>query len=136
LSLIGIKNAIFLRQEDGKFKNNKCLLNKIHEIVIELHPDVIYLPHKNEAHPDHKKTYRLVKKSTSNLSHEITLMAYEVWSPLNDFNVVKDITDVIDQKIVAIREHRSELECLRYDKAVKALNRFRGVMYCAPLLVF
>jgi hypothetical protein len=53
-------------------------------------------------------------------------MAYEVWSPLNDFNVVKDITDVIDQKIVAIREYRSELECLRYDKAVKALNRFRG----------
>ena len=57
-----------------------------------------------------------------------TILGYEVWTPLPRFQYVNDMTDVIETKLSALREHRSQLANVRYDEAVRSLNRFRGVM--------
>jgi hypothetical protein len=54
------------------------------------------------------------------------LRAYEVWSPLPQYDDVEDITPVMARKLKAVRCHRSQLGHFRYDAAIRGLNRYRG----------
>ncbi|HKS36978.1 MAG TPA: hypothetical protein VJW76_07305, partial [Verrucomicrobiae bacterium] len=52
--------------------------------------------------------------------------AYEVWTPLLDYDHVEDITAVMPRKLRALRAHRSQLKEFDYVRAVSGLNAFRG----------
>jgi LmbE family N-acetylglucosaminyl deacetylase len=55
-------------------------------------------------------------------------LAYEVWTPLSEFNYVEDISEFIDKKIAALKEHKSQIQQIRYDEAMEGLARYRGAM--------
>jgi LmbE family N-acetylglucosaminyl deacetylase len=57
-----------------------------------------------------------------------TALAYEVWTPLSDFEYVEDISEFIDKKVAALRKHESQIKNIRYDEAFEGLARFRGAM--------
>ena len=57
-----------------------------------------------------------------------SLLTYEVWTPLTDYNHVEDITPVMSRKVKAIRSYGSQLKAFRYDRAVRGLNQYRGVL--------
>jgi LmbE family N-acetylglucosaminyl deacetylase len=72
--------------------------------------------------------------STSNI------LAYEVWTPLQQPSYIEDITSFMNDKLTALRCHQSQLEMIQYDEAVEGLNRYRGVMsgqgqYCEAFQV-
>ena len=54
------------------------------------------------------------------------LRAYEVWTPLREFDQVEDISSVMARKLRALRAHRSQLKEFDYVRAVTGLNQFRG----------
>jgi hypothetical protein len=62
------------------------------------------------------------------LSPTPTLLAYEVWTPLQEYDRVEDITPTMRRKLHAVRCHRSQLAGFRYDRAVRGLNIYRGSM--------
>src|SRR5262249_36287393 len=49
-------------------------------------------------------------------------------SPMAEHDRVEDITPVMARKLGAIRCHRSQVEMVRYDLAIRGLNRYRGLM--------
>lgn len=94
-------------------------------------PELIYLPHPEEAHPDHQAALLLVRAGLASLAGRAAapeLRAYEVWSPLVRHDWVEDISAVMGRKLRAIRCYRSQLGTFRYDQAVRGLNRYRGVL--------
>jgi len=104
-----------------------------------MQPNVVYVPHRRDNHRDHRITHDLVVEACqwagSPRSQECgptlwcvdTIMCYEVSTPLQEVNYVEDITPFIDQKVKALSFHKSQLDNLAYDDAVRGLNRFRGV---------
>lgn len=131
---IGVKDLIFLRHPDGKLALSEEIVLEIEALMQHHKPDIIYVPHKNDAHQDHMTTFWIVEKALLNLAHlypEVRLpltLCYEVWTPLQKITHSIDISSVIELKLDALSEHKSQLADTNYVDAVKALNRYRGIM--------
>ena len=138
-SLLGIKDLIFLRNDDGYLQYDKNNLIKIVRLIREIKPNLVYIPHQGEAHQDHRMTHELlteaIRRAKGPWFQECggepwaveAVLCYEVWSPLQKISYVEDITNVVDLKMEAIRSHVSQIKEIAYDEAAKALNRYRGI---------
>jgi LmbE family N-acetylglucosaminyl deacetylase len=100
---------------------------KLAPVLQKLTPDLIYLPHANEWHPDHKATLPALRAALGK-GPVPQLRAYEVWTPLGEYQHVEDITSVMATKLRALRKHRSQVSQWDYVRAVRGLNEFRGAM--------
>jgi LmbE family N-acetylglucosaminyl deacetylase len=130
--VLDVEGVEFLRLPDlglgGAIEPGKRELGRILE---QQAPDLIYLPHPDEAHPDHQAALPLVCAALACLDGRPALPelgAYEVWSPMGRHDWVEDISGFMARKLRAIRCYRSQLRTFRYDQAVRGLNRHRGVL--------
>lgn len=138
--LLKVNETIFLRNPDGYLVYNRDNLVKIVSLLRTKKPDIIYLPHCLDGNEDHRVTHKLVldacRRSRGPWFQECqgspwevkTILAYEIWTPLQDVSYSEDITSYMEQKINALRLHASQLEDIQYDKAIRALNHYRGIM--------
>jgi LmbE family N-acetylglucosaminyl deacetylase len=126
--LLDVCGLHFLRLPDQAVaKNMERGVRRLRELFSSQPPDVVYAPHPAEAHRDHAPALPFVRGATANLSTPRVLL-YEVWTPLSNPTRFEDITEFMSPKMRALRCYRSQLELIRYDHAVRGLNRFRGVM--------
>lgn len=138
--ILGAQQTTFLRQPDGNVGYSIELVNHFIQLIRTEKPDVLYLPHSADGHKDHQQTFQIVMEAVGRAQGNSfpewggkawnieTILGYEVWTPLTHFQYVNDISDVIEVKLNALREHRSQLANVQYDDAVRSLNRFRGIM--------
>jgi N-acetylglucosamine malate deacetylase 1 len=91
-------------------------------------PSVIYVPHAEEWHPDHRASLPIVKAALESEADLPVLRNYEVWTPLGAFDRVEDITTVMHRKLRAVRCYTSQLGYYRYDRAVRGLGLYRGAI--------
>lgn len=120
----------FLRCPDWTMGNDpSCTSARLVPVLKKLAPDMIYLPHPHEWHPDHKATLPALRTALAESGiPQPTLRAYEVWTPLTEYQHVENITDVMPTKLRALRRHYSQTSQWDYVRAVRALNEFRGAM--------
>jgi LmbE family N-acetylglucosaminyl deacetylase len=128
--ILGLTKLHFLRQPDWMLSEHAPATAKAMRTVLEkTRPAVIYLPHPNDDHPDHRATLPILEaalKHSRKLKPE--LLAYEVWTPLNAHDVTLDISEVMPRKMRALKAHRSQLGEFDYVRAVTGLNQFRGAL--------
>jgi len=128
--ILGLSKLTFLRAPDWYVADTtERLTSELGAILTRESPELIYLPHPAEWHPDHKAALPLVRAALNGC--EITpptLRTYEVWTPLAEFDHVEDVSSVMPAKLRAIRAHRSQCHDLRYDRAMRGLNEYRGAM--------
>ena len=130
----------FLNFNGRLVKYDKKHLKKFVEITKNINPDMVYAPHENEEDHDHKKTSELVKESSwiANESFKQNwgpkkanvkeIRFYEVWTPMKRVDISIDITNYMNKKIQALNCYNSQISFTRYDKAIKGLNQYRGIM--------
>jgi len=92
-------------------------------------PAVIYLPHPGDWHPDHRAAWPIVRTALVRSGlRPPKIRAYEVWTPVGEFNEVQDISVVMSRKLRAFRAHRSQIGEFDYERAMKGLNQYRGAL--------
>lgn len=92
-------------------------------------PELIYLPHPGEWHPDHQAALPILRAALrAAVIRKPELRGYEVWTPLAEHSHAENITAVMPRKLRALRAHRSQLGEFDYIRAVKGLNQFRGAL--------
>ena len=96
-------------------------------------PDSVYLPHAADSHKDHKMTYAIVTTALKTLVEQKkiplpSVYCYEVWTPLQTYTHLENISKVMPLKLAALREHKTQLQSLDYVNAIEGLNRYRGIM--------
>ena len=92
-------------------------------------PEMIYLPHPIEWHPDHQAALPVLRAAARKADFATAkLLGYEVWTPLSEYDSVEDISKTMTLKLRALRAHRSQLNEFDYVKAIRGLNEYRGVM--------
>ncbi len=137
---LGLNNYIFLRNPDGYLEYDKKNLVEVTNLIRKLKPHIIYIPHENDGHTDHKTTYKIVAEAVGRAAGPWfqecdgapwsveTVLCYEVWTPLQNVNYAEDISEFLNVKLQALREHKSQIADIDYVEAVEGLNRYRGIM--------
>jgi LmbE family N-acetylglucosaminyl deacetylase len=119
---------VFLRRPDWFLADDlEGALAALLPIVEQHCPDIVYVPHGSDDHPDHRAAHELVRMMPK-LKESSTVRAYEVWTPLERYDHVEDVSAVIERKLRAIRCYTSQLGHFRYDLAIEGLNRYRGCL--------
>jgi hypothetical protein len=128
--ILGISWVTFLRRPDQHLEQDADGAAQALKPVLEREkPEVIYLTHERDFHPDHRASVPIVQ--TAVRASGITtpaLLSYEVLTPLTEYDRAEDISLVIRRKVKAVCAHRSQVRQFRYDRALRAMNRYRGVV--------
>lgn len=128
--ILGISQLTFLRKPDfyiGDWVEETAIA--LCPILEGSEPLRLYLPHSGEWHPDHRIAAQVTRLAISQAKIAAPeLLGYEVWTPLAEYDHVKDITGVIRRKLHAVRCYKSQLKSYRYDRAVRGLNMYRGAL--------
>ncbi len=140
LGILGVKDFSFLRNKDGYLEANSENLIKIVELIRKYKPDIVYLPHSEEAHQDHRTTYDLVSKAINkakgNWFQEApgepwqvkNIFSYEIYPLQKTVDYCEDITKFMNLKDTALKEHKSQIESVAYDDLAKSIGRYRGIL--------
>lgn len=132
-AILGVSSTEFWRLPDGMLTLSDAVADRLRETIDRLRPDVMYVTHEHEMHPDHRAAERIVQQALGLVRHRPpAVWMYEVWTPLQDIDHVEDISDVIDAKMQAVRAYRTQCDAMRFDDAVLGLNRYRGEMHSWP----
>lgn len=137
--VLGVEELAFLRHPDWFLgKEVEKAAASLGPILRREAPQIIYLPHAGEWHPDHQAALPIVLMALrANAIPAPTLLTYEFWTPLVQYDHKEDITSVMASKMQAIRCHRSQLKLFRYDRAAHGLNQYRSVLHhCRYVEVF
>ena len=128
--ILAIAEMHFLRQPDWTLADAiGPTATAVAKILARERPQLIYVPHPREWHPDHKAAVEILKQSLAICGVSVPeIRGYEVWTPLSEHSVAIDITAVMPRKIEAIRCHASQLADFDYAHAAQSLNAFRGVL--------
>ncbi len=128
--VLGARAVGFLRCPDWFLGDNVTVAGDVLRPVLQAErPGLVYLPHPHEWHPDHRASLPVLISALNDLDLETpAVRAYEVWTPLSEYDHVEDISAYMEQKLTAVRCYASQLGELHYDRAVEGLNRYRGEM--------
>jgi LmbE family N-acetylglucosaminyl deacetylase len=126
--ILGLAAVEFLRQPDWTVGDQAAeAARALCPILKRETPQLIYLPHPRDWHPDHRAALTVLRAALRNAEDPAPeLRGYEVWTPLSEHDHVEDITAVMPRKLRALRAHRSQLREFNYERAVRGLNQFRG----------
>ena len=126
--ILGLAKVEFLRQPDWMLGDHvKAAARALRSVLLAEQPQLIYVPHEDEWHPDHQVALPILRQALRKwrgTSPEVR--AYEIWTPLTAHDHVEDISRVMPRKLKALRAHRSQLKEFDYERAVRGLNAFRG----------
>jgi LmbE family N-acetylglucosaminyl deacetylase len=128
--VLGTADLTFLRRQDWSLsESTEEAAIALRPILARESPNVIYLPHPGEWHPDHKVSLSVIRRTLSKDEYPQLpiLRCYEFWTPLAQCDHMEDITATMACKLRAVRCYRSQLAQYRYDRAVLGLNQYRGI---------
>jgi LmbE family N-acetylglucosaminyl deacetylase len=128
--ILGLARLAFLRRRDWFVGEEIEAAGAALRVILKREaPALVYLPHEREWHPDHQAALRVLRAALRHSGVPTPeLRAYEVWTPLAEFDHAEDITAEMPRKVRAIRAHRSQLGEFDYERAVRGLDAFRGAL--------
>ena len=128
--VLGVERLAFMRGPDWTLGDDvESGASWLCGIVEARPPDVVYLPHATEWHPDHKAAHAIVHAAAErNGLARSALLSYEVWTPLPEWDEVEDISDVFERKLEAIRCYPSQLTAFDYLRSATGLAQYRGAL--------
>lgn len=134
-ALLGIRQREFWRQPDGALHATSAVVERLRQTFLRWRPSIVYVTHAREQHPDHRAACRIVQQAAAHLPrtlHRPMLLMSEVWTPLQQIDVITDVSPFMNKKLSAVRAYKSQCARMRFDEAVRSLNRYRGEMHSWP----
>ena len=138
--VLGAERVHFLRAADGLTQYSRDHKIAVINLIREVRPEILFVHASSDQFPDHKLIHELVMSAVAGAAGPWyqesigephlarTILGYEVWHPLNTYQLSVDITTTVERKLAALRCHRSQIEATNYDEASLGLARYRGVM--------
>lgn len=123
--LLHVEECHFLREVDAHVRNTERLRGKIRGLLVELRPELIFLPYIYDAHTDHRATAEATLQLLRDDKFAGQIMMYEVWTPLPANRVVAIDWD---RKLDLIKRYETQLGVQGfYIDGAKSLARYRAM---------
>ncbi|TRZ51511.1 MAG: PIG-L family deacetylase [Dehalococcoidia bacterium] len=141
--ILGIKKTYFLDLPTVKLDTipQKELNERLGQVINEVQPEVVYIPHQGDINKDHQLVFGAAMVATRPIPDSAIkkVLCYEVLSetewgaPFVESvftpNVYVDISGVLETKLKAMSEYKSELKEFPHPRsleAISALAKMRG----------
>ena len=134
-AILGLDSLEFWRQPDGALRATGTLVERVRATIAQWKPDMLYVTHEGEMHPDHRGAARIVRRALSGPrapADKPIVRTFEVWTPLQRMDAVVDISAHVEAKMAALRAYESQCRVVRFDDALLGLNRYRGELHSWP----
>lgn len=122
--IIGYDDIIFLNYNDRGIDPLQLEVD-VFNVIKKDNPKIIYVPHSDELHPDHRIVNNVVINSLTITGNKIVVMNYEISQPLKRVNFLLAITN-IDELSRAFDCFTSQLERQDYKEQLISLKRYRS----------
>jgi LmbE family N-acetylglucosaminyl deacetylase len=129
LAILGVapEAVIFLDLPDGEVyisSKSQAMIASIDQYLTQLVPSIVFLPWRQDPHPDHRASCQLFTLATKNLTNPPRIIEYPIWDwdtqqrgdftdSINAWRL--DITNVLELKRQAIAQYRSQISDLIND---------------------
>lgn len=133
--ILGLAKIEFWQEPDGALRAARSVVRKLQSVIKAWKPDLLYAPHGEEQHPDHRSAARLVRRALAGLparDSKPLVRLFEVWTPLQRMDHIEDISDYIKVKLAAIEVYATQCAVVDFVDAFRGLARYRGEMHCWP----
>lgn len=101
----------------------------IAELIIEIDPDLLFMPHTDDPHPTHTFTHNVVKRGLMRSLFCGPILFYSIWQPMGDPDVLFRFSENgMKGKLELLNFYTSQIEKHDFPAAFKGLNRFSAVM--------
>ena len=133
--ILGITRIEFWREPDGAVSAHTAVVKRLTDTLRRVKPDLVYVTHDREMHPDHRGAARLLRRAMNGLGKGHSrpdVLLYEIWTPLQQLDEIVDISPFLQTKLAAVRAYRSQCAVVGFEAAVRGLNRYRGEMHSWP----
>ena len=131
--ILGIAHLEFWHEPDGHLRATPAAVGKLRAKLKAFRPDVIYVTHDKEMHPDHRGAVRLLRRALKAAGGKRPdVLMYEVWTPTQKLDEIVDISPFLKTKLAAVRTYRSQCAVVGFVEAVRGLNRYRGELHSWP----
>lgn len=101
---------------------------RLADVIFRFQPDEIYTLHPElDRHASHRAAGKITLDAMEQSIYSADVWAYEVWGLFPEWDRFEDISEQIETKLFAIKEHRSQVAAVQYDEGIAGLNRWRGV---------
>ena len=137
---LGASEVLFLREPDGLTNFSKPTKTKLISLLREIRSETVFTHSSTDLFPDHQVVCELVRSALLGAAGPwyqeaggepysvANVFGYEVWNALSQPQMSVDISRVIEKKIEALRQHKSQIDRIDYVEAVRGLALFRGAM--------
>ncbi len=122
---LGVERLIFWDEPDGALAANDENAARLREALQEMQPDLVYLPSFLEFHPDHRTVTPLLEMALQGSSLRFMCAIYEASTPI-PANVLVDISGQMEAKLLAVREHQSQMSYMDYPGILTGFARWRS----------
>lgn len=137
--ILGVRKPIFLRHPDREIVYSLALVKKVVKILRNGSYDGLVFPHEDEKDREHRVVHEIVGEASWIVSSKYfpelgkplqlkTILMYEVWTPMQDFNIQFDISDTFNTKREALAQYASQFTPEQADR-VLGLNTYRAAMH-------
>lgn len=138
--VLNVHSVHFLDLPDGLTKYDLADKIKMISIIRDIRPDVIFVHASSDHHPDHKIIHSLTMNAiscsagpwfpdaTGEPHSTPEVYGYEVWNPINQHQLVVDISAFATKKLEALSKHKSQVSRYPYMDAVEGLGKYRGAI--------
>lgn len=123
--VLGVEDVEFHDAPDGALASWPQSAVRLRGILESFRPQIVYLPHFVEEHPDHRATSAVLAAACEGLAANFQCLGYEVWTPLFP-NCLVNIDDVVERKRQAIERYPSQLADADYAHTVMGLAAYRS----------
>lgn len=115
--IIGGQGVTFLGLRDSHFEEdfeNRGIFERLEKIITELDPVKIFTHSSDDAHPDHRATFRIVLRLYRKMHLRSDLYSFEVWHLVNlrkrsKPKLVVDTSDTFETKVKALKAFKSQI---------------------------
>ena len=122
---LGIHRVHRWHLTDGSLAPDQLPGSKLDSLVRDLAIELVLVPHPQEAHADHAAVAVMpsqLRRADDNLS----VMTYEVWTPISRPQCVVDITSAWETKLAAIRTYASQCRRFNLETLAGGLGQYRA----------
>lgn len=132
-TLLGVNNIDFWRLPDRGLEYGEALIARLLAVLESTQSDVVVAPALSEIHPDHRFLAMAVVEAIRRCRRQITLLMYEVGSPIPNPDLLIDISAARLPKRQAMACFGSQTNRQNYIAQIEALNTYRT--YTLPMAV-
>lgn len=132
-AILRARRLEFWRLPDGGIRPTRSAVERLQRKLADFQPDIVFVTHERETHRDHRAAVRLLRVALAGAAGaRPEVLGYEVWTPVQAIGASVDISDLLKEKLRAVKAYRSQCAVVGFVAAVRALNRYRGEMHSWP----